>query len=100
MLELGQVGRAEGVCLGDDRNEVDARAEPLHDFNVERLKGVTSRANEVQASVNTEVNLVLATGLLLLKHVGLVLVVEKLDNGHPGVTVVDVVAEAGGIDDS
>lgn len=99
LLELGQAGRAEGVCLGNDGNEIYARAEPLHDLNVERLEGVAGWADEVQASVDTEVNLVLATGLLLLKHVGLVLVVEELDDGHPRITVVDIVAKARGIND-
>ncbi len=57
-------------------------------------------SDEVQAGVHTEVNLVLAARLLLLQHVRLVLVIEKLDYGHPRVPVVDVVAEAGSIDDS
>lgn len=58
-----------------------------------------SRADKVQASMNAEVDLVLAAGLLLLQHVGLVLVVEEFDDGHPRVPVVHVVAEPGGVDD-
>lgn len=100
MLELGEVGRAEGIGLGNDWNQVDARAEPLHHFNIEGLKSVASRADKVETGMDTEVNFVLAAGLLLLEHVGLVLVVEELDDGHPRVAVVDVVAEARGIDDS
>jgi hypothetical protein len=50
--------------------------------------------------VHAEVDLVLAARLLLLEHIGLMLVVEELDDGHPRVAVVDVVAEAGGVDDS
>ena len=98
LLELGQVGRAEGIGLGDDGDQVDARAKALHDLNVEGLEGVAGRANEVQAGMDTEIDLVLATGLLLLKHVRLVLVVEELDDGHPRVAVVDIVAEARGVD--
>lgn len=60
---------------------------------------MASRADEVQAGVNTQVDLVLAAGLLLLKHVRLVLVVEELDDGHPGVAVVNVVTEAGSVND-
>jgi hypothetical protein len=60
---------------------------------------VTGGADEVQAGVYTEVDLLLALRLLLLQHVGLVLVVEELDNGLPRVAVVDVVAEAGGVND-
>ena len=57
------------------------------------------RADEVQAGVDTEVNLVLAARLLLLEHVRLVLVVEELDDGLPGVAVVDIVTESRSIDD-
>uniref|UniRef100_A0A1Y1LA43 Uncharacterized protein n=1 Tax=Photinus pyralis TaxID=7054 RepID=A0A1Y1LA43_PHOPY len=99
LLELGQVSRAQRVGLGNNRDQVDPRAEPLHDFNIERLQSVAGRADEVQAGVDSKVNLVLAARLLLLKHVGFVLVVEELDNGHPRVTVVDVVAESGSIND-
>lgn len=60
---------------------------------------MAGRADEVQAGVDSKVNLVLAARLLLLKHVGFVLVVEELDNGHPRVTVVDIVAESRSIND-
>lgn len=99
LLEPGQVGRAKGVSLGDNRNQVDARTEALHDLDVERLQGVAGRADEVQACVNTEVDLLQAARLLLLKHVGLVLIVKELNYGHPRVAVIDVVAEARGVDD-
>ena len=58
-----------------------------------------SRADKVEARVDTEVNLILALRLLLLAHVRLVLVVNEVDNGSPRVAVVDVVAEAGAVDD-
>lgn len=61
---------------------------------------MAGRADEVQAGMNTEINLVLTAGLLLLKHVRLVLVVEELDNGLPRIAVVDIVTEAGGVNDS
>ena len=57
------------------------------------------RANEVQARVHPEVNLLLALRLLLLAHVRLVLVIDEVDDGGPRVAVVDVVAEAGGVND-
>lgn len=60
---------------------------------------MAGRADEVKAGMDTEVDLVLAAGLLLLKHVRLVLVVEELDNGHPRIAVVNVVAESGCVDD-
>lgn len=83
LLEPSQVGRAEGVSLGDDGNQVDTRTEALHDLNIERLERVTGRSDEIQAGVHTEVDLVISAGLLLLEHVGLVLVIEELDDGHP-----------------
>ena len=98
MLELGQVGGAEGVGLGDNGDQVDTRTEPLHDLDVKGLEGVARRANEVQTGVDTEVDLVLTAGLLLLKHVRLVLVVEELNDGHPRVAVVNIVAESGSVD--
>ena len=49
--------------------------------------------------MHAQVDLVAAARLLLLQHVRLVLVVEELDDGHPRVAVVDVVAEAGRVDD-
>jgi len=61
---------------------------------------VASWADEVQASMDTEVNLVLAVRLLLLKHVGLMLVVKELNDGLPRVTVVDVVAKARSVNHS
>jgi hypothetical protein len=61
---------------------------------------VAGRADEIQAGVHTEIDLVLAARLLLLEHVRLVLVVEELDNGHPRVAVVDVVAEARRVNNS
>lgn len=99
LLEGGQVSRAESISLGNHWNQVDARAESLHNLDVERLQSVTGGADEVQASVDTEVDLVISAGLLLLQHVGLVLVVKELDDWHPGVAVVDIVAEARGVDD-
>jgi hypothetical protein len=99
-LELGQIGRAQGISLGNDWDEVDARAQALHDFDIKRLERVAGGTDKVEAGVHAEVDLVLAARLLLLEHVGLMLVVEELDDGHPRVAVVDIVAEAGGVDDS
>ena len=58
---------------------------------------VTSGANEVQASVNPKVNLIVSLRLLLLSHINLMLVINEIDNGCPRVAVVHVVAEAWGI---
>lgn len=60
---------------------------------------MASGTDEIQASVYTEIDLVDPTRLLLLKHVRLVLIVEEFNDRHPRVTVVNIVAEAGGIND-
>lgn len=99
LLELCEVVRCEGVSLGDDGDQVDASAELLHDFNVQRLEAVAGRANEVQAGVHTEINLLGSARLLLLKHVALMLVVEELDDRLPRVAVVHVVAETRSVND-
>lgn len=58
-----------------------------------------SRADKVETRVHAEVNLILPLRLLLLAHVRLMLVVNEVDDGGPRVAVVDVVAEAGAVDD-
>ena len=55
-------------------------------------------ADEVQAGMNTEIDLVDTAGLLLLQHVGLVLVIQELDDWHPGIAVVDIVSKARCVD--
>jgi hypothetical protein len=94
-----QILGAQGVGLGDNGNQVDACAQLLHNLDIEGLQGVACGADKVQAGVYAKVNLLLALGLLLLQHVRFMLVVEELDNGLPRVAVVDVVAEARGVDD-
>jgi hypothetical protein len=67
----------------------------MNDMKNVRMAG---RPNEVQTSVNTKITLLAALGLLLLNHVGLMLVVNEVDDGRPRVAVVDIVTETGGVD--
>lgn len=83
MFEARQICRAKGICLSNDGNEIDSRAQAFHDFDVQRLQGVASGSDEVEAGMYSQIDLVDPTGLLLLQHVGLVLVIKKLDNRHP-----------------
>lgn len=55
------------------------------------------RSDEIEACVHAEVDLITPARLLLLEHIRLMLVVKELNDGHPGISVVHVVAEAGGI---
>lgn len=47
--------------------------------------------------MDTEVNLVDSARLLFLQHVGLVLIVQEFDDGHPRISVIDIIAKARGI---
>jgi hypothetical protein len=75
LLEAGQVSRAKSICLRNNRDQINSRAQSLHDLNVQRLQGVSSWADEVQAGMNTEINLVNTSWLLFLQHVRLVLII-------------------------
>ena len=49
--------------------------------------------------MDPEVGLLPTLGLLFLSHVGLVLVIDEIDDWGPRVTVVDIVSESGGVND-
>jgi hypothetical protein len=49
--------------------------------------------------MDTEIDLVVAARLLFLEHIGLMLVVQELDDGLPRVAVVNIVAESRSIND-
>lgn len=100
MLELSEVHRTKGIGFGNHRNEIDTRTQAFHNFNVQRFESVSCWSDEIQASMYTKVEFVMAARLLLLKHVRLMLIVEELDDRLPGVVVVHVVAKAGRIDHS
>ena len=46
LLEDEKVVLSEGVGFGDDGDEIDTRAETLHDLNVERLQTLKSNVNQ------------------------------------------------------
>lgn len=98
-LELGQIRGAQRIRLGNHGDKIDTCAEFLHHLDVEGLERVAGGADEVQAGVHAEIDLIAALRLLLLQHERLMLVVEELNDGLPGVAVVDIVAEARGVDD-
>jgi hypothetical protein len=99
LLELGQIGWAQCICLGNDWDEIDAGAETLHDFDIQWLEGVAGGTNEVQARMHSQVDLLRPAWLLLLQHVALVLVIQELNDWLPAVPIVHVVAKAWGVDD-
>ena len=83
LFVAGEVCLAECIGLRNNWNQVDSGAQSLHNLNIQWLQGVSSWSNEVEAGVNTEVDFVNTAGLLLLQHVRLVLVIQKLDYWHP-----------------
>lgn len=60
---------------------------------------MTGGPDEEEARVHSHVDLLPSLGLLFLPHIYLMLVVHEIDDGGPRVTVVDIVAEAGGVND-
>lgn len=60
---------------------------------------MSGRSYEKETSVNTEIRFLTTLGLLFLSHVNLVLIIDEIDNRCPGIAVVDVVPEAGCVDD-
>jgi hypothetical protein len=61
---------------------------------------VASGSNKVQTSMHSHVNLSFSSGLLLLSHKAFVLVIQKLNDGVPVVSVVHIVTESRGVDNS
>jgi hypothetical protein len=60
---------------------------------------VASGSDEVQTSVYPQVGLLDPLRLLLLPHIRLVLVIDKVHNRAPRVAVVDIVTKPRGVDD-
>ena len=100
MLKSAEILRTQSVGLGNNRDEVDTSAQSLHNFNIKWLQSVTGWTDEIEAGMDTEIDLFLAHWLLLLEHVRLMLVIEELNDGLPRIAVVDVVAKAGCVDNS
>lgn len=50
-------------------------------------------SDKVETSMDSEIDSTLTSGLLLLSHEALVLIIEEFINGHPAVVVVDIIAK-------
>lgn len=72
--------------------------ELLHHLNVDGLQGVASGLDEVDNGVDAVVDNVHAVDLVLSIQVGVKALLNVLDNGVPGLIVVDEVAKAGCVD--
>ena len=100
VLEQLPLLQCQTVRLGNDRHDIDRLAQLLQHDDINRLEGMTGRADEVQAAVDPRVlDVALTLGSELFPQVCTVLVLDVLDNGVPAAVVVDQVAVAGGVDD-
>jgi hypothetical protein len=99
LLELGDLLISQSISLGNDWDQVDLGVQTAHDLNVERLKGVTSRLDEVDASMNAVVNDIHSVDLILRLEVCIESLLNVLNDWTPGVIIVNEVAKAGGVDD-
>lgn len=97
-LEKGQVPWCKRVSLGHDWNQVDSLRQALHDLNVKRLECVASGGNEVQACMHALVMQLFPLWLLLLSHIRLVLIVNKVHEWCPTVAVVYIVTKPWRVD--
>jgi hypothetical protein len=98
LLESGNLLVGQGISLGNDGNEVNLGVETAHNLNVQGLQGVARRLNEVDTGVDAVVDNVAAVDLVLSLEIGIVALLDVLDNWAPRVIVVDKVTESGGID--
>ena len=107
-LEVLQILRSHGVRFGNHGYEVDSCTETLHDLHIKRFQPrksksvgnghqkkhrlgaklhsrVTGWFDKIETSVNAKVLFVHTDRLLLLAHIGLVLIVDKIDDRCPAV---------------
>lgn len=96
-FEAGNFLIGECIGLGDDRDQVDLGVQAPHDLNVQRLQRVASGLNEEDASVDTVVNNVHAIDLVLSVEVCIIATLYVVNNGTPGLIVVDKVPESRGV---
>jgi hypothetical protein len=73
--------------------------QPTHDLNVERLERVTGGLNEVHAGMDAVVDNVHAVDLVLGIEISIEALLDVLDDGAPGLVVVDKVTKSRSIDD-
>ena len=73
--------------------------QPAHDLDVERLKRVTGRLNEVHTGMDAVVDNVHAVDLVLGIEIGIETLLDVLDDRAPGLVVVDKVTKARSIND-
>ena len=97
LLEGSNLLICEGVCLGDDWNEVDLGVKSAHDLNIEGLERVAGRLDEVDTGVHAVIDNVHAVDLVLGIKISIEPLLNVLHDWSPRVIVVDKVTESRGI---
>lgn len=69
-----------------------------HHLNIQGLQGVASGLDEEDASVDAVVNDIDTVNLVLSIEIGVKALLNVVDNGAPGLIVVDEVTETWGVD--
>lgn len=99
LLESQALLGGEGVCLGNNRNNVDDVGQLLQDNNVNGLERVSGGLDEEQAAVDAGVlDVALTLSGQLLAEVGRVLILDVFDNWVPASVIVDEISVSGGVD--
>jgi hypothetical protein len=115
LLEQNEVIGGHSIGLSDHWNEIDTGTKALHDLNVQWFQPkslsakcavstredirVSSGPDEEEASMHPEISFLTTLGLLLLSHISFMLVINKVDDGSPRFTVVDIVSKSWSIND-
>lgn len=71
--------------------------QPAHHLNVKRFQGVSSRLDEVYTCVDTVIDNIHPVNLVLGVEVGIKPLLDVLNDGLPGIIIIDKVTEAWGI---
>lgn len=84
-LEGGNLLMGHGIALGDDGDQVDLVVQALHELDIQGLQRVSSRGDEVQAGIDTEVSDLATVDPVLLFEVGIESALDGLQDGLPAV---------------
>ena len=98
-LRFGKFSGGEGIRLANDGNDIDAGREALHELNVELSEAMTRRSDKVEESMDTVVSESwVALDARFFRQDVVVLALKIANNFSKGGFVVNLVAEAGSID--
>jgi hypothetical protein len=92
-LEVRDFLISKSVGLSNDGDKVDFGVEASHDFNIQRLERVAGGLDEKHACVDAVVHDVHTVDLVLGIEVGIVPLLDVVNNWSPGLVIVHKVAK-------